>query len=524
MLYGEECVSPFITCKLCKTKNTELKILLCGIFCKNCVDELTINADVETREFICKSCNESHTIPKNGFKSWEALNEFYSKELKLKDIYRGESAAKLKNNLKEIQNQIDHLDFSLANSIDVIKEHCLKLRTEVNLETELAIKQIQDIRDEMIQDIDTYQTNCISNLESNKVQTQEFDDIFNEMRSFHKEWSEYLKHYQINKAEMIKANDQALEQHEKYKKIKIDLDKLIFNKKSMIFQKKKINIEKKFLGNFGFKPIGAIDINQLQVIKLTDILNNMNSSLNYDFDTFQNENIAIAYLDTSNRVSVAIIDKNRKVLNSTQTTLSVCNNYHIVMKTCKDLLVIYSLSKGNTNHCLSVMNSNLEVTKKGTNFSYQVISLFVDENNIYSLINQPGYNTIIYDHQLNFLRNIGQYSNTEQPFYLTNQITQIAHKNNKFYYLYPDKIEIINETTGVLIKSILVQGSKMAFDSNSNLWILSSTSSKIFSYNLDGDLKDEIELKNVPDGLGFSIDQEDQMFFWNKTLKCFYFD
>ena len=193
----------------------------------------------------------------------------------------------------------------------------------------------------------------------------------------------------------------------------------------------------------------------------------------------------------------------------------VSNGFFLILKTTNYVLVFYRVFyNGSYYNSLSVMNSNLEVTKQGNNFSYQVISLFVDEKNIYSLTNQKGYKTIIYDHQLNRLRNIGQYSNTEQPFYLTNQITQIAHKNNKLYYLYPDKIEMINETTGVLIKSITVQGSKMAFDSKSNLWVLSPNTSKIFSYNLDGDLQDEFELENVPNGLEFSFNEGDQRFFF----------
>ena len=50
----------------------------------------------------------------------------------------------------------------------------------------------------MIQDIDIYQTNF-----SNKMKTQGFDAFINEMRSFHKEWSEYFRKYQISDSEII---------------------------------------------------------------------------------------------------------------------------------------------------------------------------------------------------------------------------------------------------------------------------------------------------------------------------------
>ena len=121
------------------------------------------------------------------------MNEFYSKELNLEEIYRGESAEKLKKNLKQIQKKIEFLEHSLTNGIDRVKEHCVNLRSEVDLEAEIAIKRVQDIRDEMIKEIDLYQENCISNLEADTIQKEEFNGFINELRSFHKKWSEYLK-------------------------------------------------------------------------------------------------------------------------------------------------------------------------------------------------------------------------------------------------------------------------------------------------------------------------------------------
>ena len=90
---------------MCQSILKEAKILPCGLFCNNCITELTKDVDQESKEFTCKSCDETHSVPKNGFKSWKALNEFHSKELKLEEIYRGESAEKLKKNLNKLQKK-----------------------------------------------------------------------------------------------------------------------------------------------------------------------------------------------------------------------------------------------------------------------------------------------------------------------------------------------------------------------------------------------------------------------------------
>ena len=120
MIYGEECVSSLIRCQLCQSILKEAKILPCGLFCNNCITELSKNVDQVSKEFTCKSCDETHSIPKIGFKSWKALNEFYSKELKLEEIYRGESAEKLKKNLNENQKLIKDLEFTLNNNVNEV--------------------------------------------------------------------------------------------------------------------------------------------------------------------------------------------------------------------------------------------------------------------------------------------------------------------------------------------------------------------------------------------------------------------
>ena len=109
MFYGEECVSKLIKCQLCKSKLKEAKILTCGIYCENCVTEMVRDVFETRNEFMCKFCDDIHSIPNNGFMKWKALDEFYSEELAIEDIYRGESVERLKKNLNKIHKQINAL-------------------------------------------------------------------------------------------------------------------------------------------------------------------------------------------------------------------------------------------------------------------------------------------------------------------------------------------------------------------------------------------------------------------------------
>ena len=522
MLYGNECVLPLVKCNLCQLKAKEVKILLCGHFCNDCVVKLTKNANVKSRKFKCESCHEDHTIPKNGFKNWEALNEFYSKQLNLENIYRGESAEKLKIYLKSIKENIADLDYNVTNIMDAIKEHCQNVRNKVFLKAEVVIKQVQDIRDEMIEEINVYQANSILHIEMDKIQKQKFID---KMQKFHEEWSEYLKRYEINESEMEKANGYALGLEDKIKKEKRKLENLIFNNTAINFRMNQINIERTFLGNFDYK---TIDLNQTQTIKLRDIILNLHSSYDHciDFDLFENGKISVVYPNKVDQVVISVFNKDCTFFKSSQTPFYISSSCCMRLKTSKDLLVFYLYDsycqelmycKGYT---LALMNSNLE-SMKYRRISFQVISLDVNETNISCFTNES--KIIIFDHKLNMINSIGQSKIPESAFYLTNQITQISQRNNKFYCLYPDdKLEVIDGINGDLLKSISIQGNKMTFDSKSNLWVLSISSSKIFKYDLDAHFNDEIQLENVTKELEFLIDLSDEKFYFYNFGNFYY--
>ena len=254
MLYGEECVSSLIRCQLCQSILKEAKILPSGLFCNNCITELTKNVDQESKEFKCKACDETHSIPKNGFKSWKCSNSFFRqfRRAKLEETYRGESADKLKKNLYKFQKKIDEFDFKLTKGIDSVKEHCLKLKNEINLEAEVAIKSIQYLREEMIGELNSYEANCVSNLELDKINQERFNGFLKTLKNFHQYWSLYLKKYQINETEMVDAINSFLEFEQKIEKEKRDLEVFLFNNKSINFNK---NLIKNYLGNLDTKVI-----------------------------------------------------------------------------------------------------------------------------------------------------------------------------------------------------------------------------------------------------------------------------
>ena len=249
MFYKEESLSKLLKCPNCNLKMVESKILPCGIFCNGCANELSKNNNQTAREFECSSCNEYHTIPDNGFKIWKQLDEFNSSQLTLEEIYRGESAEKLKKSLKIIQQEIDELNFKLQNGTDLIKEHCSKVRNKVLMETEIVIKQVRDLSDDLINEIFDYEANCISNFEKDNIIKENFKNFIQNLKSFHNQWNQYLNKSQILDLETDKANNLISALNKRINLEKEMFHRFAFNNKPIKLNKEKMKIDKNLLGN-----------------------------------------------------------------------------------------------------------------------------------------------------------------------------------------------------------------------------------------------------------------------------------
>ena len=350
ILYGEYSVSIFNKCPLCKNKLKEVKILPCSVYCANCVKELTNNADETTKEFECKAGRRIHIIPEDSFMKWNALEELSSSLLPLEDVYRRESIETLKNNLKEIDKQINEMNFSLNNSSDRVKEFCLKLRNEVTLETEVLIKHVQDNNDKLINEINDFEMRCITNINLDKVNMKKFNKFLNETKHFHQEWIECLRKYNIQETEIVKANSKAVKLVERFGKEKKDFEQIIFNNESIFFRKNEFELDKIKIGNLiqgTIKP--SIDINKLQTFKLEDILPDFDDySSIYDIDAFQDEKIALVYGDDSDCLSIAIIGRNGTLKKNDELGWSSLNT-QIRLKTFKEFIFFYFRNENNRN-------------------------------------------------------------------------------------------------------------------------------------------------------------------------------
>ena len=526
MIYGEKCVLPLIQCKLCKSTPEIVKILLCGHYCEDCVTELTKDANNDTREFTCNSCLEIHTIPKNGFNSWNALNDFYSQETDFEEINKGEKAEQLNKNLIDIRILIDDSNSILDKIVDSVKDDCLKIKNQISLAAELVIKQIHDVKDALLEEVNVYERKCVSNAKSHKTQKNNFDDYIDELNNYHKKWTEYLKNSQINDNDILEANKSASELQKRFKNVKIGLRNFISNYKEIFFRSDQFKFEKSSLGFIDFNEDDGINFARFQRFFFSGILKDLNNSFVYspDFDFLDNGNIVAAFpCNSSGNVKVAIIDKSFTVCNMVEQQFNFNRYYNLKLKALKNSFVYYLYEDIKHEHILVLIDSDLQLIRY-IRTPHQVYSLGVDESTICCYLNVSTDIIMILDHQLNVIKKIGQFEDPKKEFYFKDKLTQVLYKANKFYCLRSGMVDIIDEKTGALLYSIKIEGNQMAFDSKLNLIVFSLHSRKICKFNLDGIFLDESILKDASFGVEFLIDKSDRLFFYNKTFHAFYLD
>ena len=520
MFFKEESISKFLKCPICKLNLNDAKILLCGIYCTNCVDELTKNINETTKEFECSSCSKKHIIPEDGFNSWKALEEMYSEKLNLEEIYRGESAEKLKTNLKKIQIQINELDLSSTNGEEIVKEDCLSLRNEVMLETELVIKKIQDLSEVLVNQICDFEIICISNIKPDQVKKEQFNGIINELKLFHKKWSDCLNQSRFKDSDINTANDLANDLENKFLKEKNILKELIYRNNFINFRKNKSLIDKNIIGKLEFRNFGKVDMKEFEIIQFIDIFPNFCTSYTIeDFDIFQDGKIAIAYPNINKIINLALIDKRKSICKSIDSGYKFGNS-PIRLKSFKDSLIFHYLNNAGCSF-LVIMNQYLEPIKSNL-ISHQVLSLDANETSIYCLASND--KIMIFNHELVNIRTIGQCHYPLNPFHFTNTIVKMYYRNGNFFLLYQERIDIVNETSGIITKSISVKGDRIAFDSlNKSILVLSILSSIIYEYSLDGVLTSKNEIQNPTKGLEFFIDEYNNILYLNRIERSVYF-
>jgi hypothetical protein len=252
MFFETNQVNDILICEQCKGRLDLPKILPCGkTICSFCAP-LNLLSTIDNK-FDCLVCKNKHEVPRDGLPNNEALLKMLS--IKPTRISRGKLFDSLQNSLDDIRKKNSFIEHGINNSNDLIKEYCMDLRSEVQLKTEQAIEQINELNKEIIDQIDEYEQELIEFNRTNSL--DEFNKVSKELESFYDVNNEYLKQFIVDDEILLRSTNEATNL---IKKAELEIDNLktiIFDGRFLIFEKNNDKINKLILGTL--KILDRID-------------------------------------------------------------------------------------------------------------------------------------------------------------------------------------------------------------------------------------------------------------------------
>jgi hypothetical protein len=199
----------------------------------------------------CFLCKDKHEMPNEELPIVKPLLEILA--LKLSNVSRGQTYDSLMKLLNEIHKKNSLIKHGLSNRMDLVKTHFMDLRSEIQLSTEEAIQQINDLSSKLINDIDLSANELIEYNKSISLDNLDgFNDIVKELELFHTANTDYLKKYEVDEKILLKSSAEAVYLIKKAEKELDDLNSLVFNKKLKVFIKNTTKISESILGEIKF--------------------------------------------------------------------------------------------------------------------------------------------------------------------------------------------------------------------------------------------------------------------------------
>lgn len=219
------------------------RLVPCGdIVCSQCQATIYVN----NRQFNCILCNKTHFMPDEGLPVVKLALNLLS--LQPSEVYRSPSVEELKERLDTMRQKINALSFGINNGLDKIKDLFIKLRNEVQLATEQAIGQINELNCELIADINQFEKDTSKAYQPAEVNKEEAIKLVEELESFQSKWTRYLNQAKISHYEILKANHKAKQLIMKADREEIKLNSVVFSEGLLKFIKNPNKLDKPLVG------------------------------------------------------------------------------------------------------------------------------------------------------------------------------------------------------------------------------------------------------------------------------------
>jgi hypothetical protein len=290
--------------------------------------------------------------------------------------------SELKNHLIEMQKKCDDFKYNFNNTDDKIREYCVTLRNQVDLETEKLIEQAHKFNESLIDEINYYEKECIY-LCNDQIcsYAKEYEIIADETNTFINDESKYLSEFKINNSNVFNWLEKVVVHQDRL----ILRDKLLkavmFNGKLMEFKKNVTKLNYTILGKLTFKQLIYEPLNS-EELKFDD---QIVTDFYTHFSLFKLEigNNVVFYIDNICFLNMVTFDNDGKVINKITNILV---NMEIESIRIVKLIDTFIINVNSYSSLTSVQfhgnrtKSSMHTCFEANNLPFSNVAFVIDEN------------------------------------------------------------------------------------------------------------------------------------------------
>lgn len=477
MFYEQNQLDNLLNCPCCKNRFDLPLMLPCcwKTICKRCTEKYTYK---NLESFKCPLCSKNQKLSRNGELSLP-VNETLSKLLNIKpvDLLHADLYRKLGDLFKNIQSNLDELNFIEKHAQSNLDEFFSLIKNEIQNNTQHLIEQANKLKDRLISDLDYLKIKMLDTFknlfsdQSNSKLLKFKHFCFTQLN----EWQTIVNMYDSNHAnskltennlDLILKEAQCLDSNLREKNH--FLNKTILNHKLVFNQKFETkHLLESFIGKFELdSDLSSFlnnklsikylnDLIELEVIPIDDKLDPIYivpllfkkflSVSKNSYDEFSD--IKLRVLDTNG----AVIHENNDLVKSKIDAVQSFSDFVCISltdyKTGRNLIKLYD-----SNLCLV----------KTVIIDNQSDLIYMNLSNIYVKVEATYPFLFKYDYELNRLDLFDKslINNVTSDLFVSLSVDKLVHVNSNRIYLKDDcfsQIKVYSELNGDLIETIDVK-------------------------------------------------------------------
>lgn len=443
----------------------------------------------------------------------------------------------LTQNMKRIKSQVNQLKKDMLNGNDKIKGHFSNLRDQVNVHSESLYLELDNIKSNLLNEINTFEAECIQNFEAGIDFRRALSKDISQINKFCIECEEFL-HSGLKTKKILDGKDMICETNKTIQKLDLksrQLESSFFNGRLMVYK----------------------DLNRSDSDKCKQLLNDLmgrvevkTSTKSFELDNLNIKKFTRTSIKPSEVTSIGYVDKSRLFLFS-QHTCSIVDietlteldhfvektpdmeitNVQVLNSSSKPVLIMNIYDTKTKCNFLKLFNEDLELKHQVKIFESSMIGkgLYQNEESIYCVSStSSSFQLMIYNCKLEYANSLGQSRDPTMKYYFRSGAKQLIKKSRNYYVLDNEQFSVINEQSGKTIESIEIKAVKFHIDeANNELMFLSNNRSKIYCYNLAAEFLYDLELRDINrDGFITFFNEYGSegnlVNFFNKASMCLY--